>query len=97
MAVNVYRQYLQETGDTAPTIIASTASPYKFVQNVLGAVADASDPDEFSNLNRLELLSHTDAPSQLRGLKDKTVRFTDCITKEQMAEFVLQAVCSDRS
>lgn len=97
VAVNVYRQYLQETGDTAPTIIASTASPYKFVQNVLGAVADASDPDEFSNLNRLELLSHTDAPSQLRGLKDKTVRFTDCITKEQMAEFVLQAVCSDRS
>ena len=29
VAVNVYRQYLQETGDTAPTIIASTASPYK--------------------------------------------------------------------
>ena len=27
VAVNVYRQYLQETGDTAPTIIASTCKP----------------------------------------------------------------------
>lgn len=37
VAVGVYEQYLKETGDNTPAVIASTASPYKFPDSVLDA------------------------------------------------------------
>lgn len=42
----VYRRYAAKTGDTTPTVIASTASPYKFSQAVLEAIA----PNEVKEL-----------------------------------------------
>ena len=40
VAVNVYRQYLEQTGDqNTPALLASTASPYKFSKSVLQALA----------------------------------------------------------
>ena len=38
VAINVYKQYVEETGDKTPSVIASTASPYKFSKAVLEAV-----------------------------------------------------------
>ena len=35
----VYRRYGRETGDETPTVIASTASPFKFARSVVGAIA----------------------------------------------------------
>ena len=37
VAVNVYRDYAAKTGDRTPTVIASTASPFKFANSVLPA------------------------------------------------------------
>ena len=46
VAVNVYRDYAAKTGDRTPTVIASTASPFKFANSVLpaafGRAADTS-------------------------------------------------------
>lgn len=93
VAVDVYSQYVEASGDgRTPAVIASTASPYKFVTSVLGAVEPLASEDEFVNLARLEELSHTKAPDQLRGLKDKKVRFRDTVSKEQAADFVRRAV-----
>lgn len=93
VAVDVYRQYVEASGDgRTPAVIASTASPYKFVTSVLGAVEPLVSEDEFVNLARLEELSHTKAPDQLRGLKDKKVRFSGTVSKEQAADFVRRAV-----
>ena len=39
VALNVYEQYVKEFGSEVPTIIASTASPYKFAPAVLGAIS----------------------------------------------------------
>ncbi len=41
VASAVYQKYVQETGDTRRTVIASTASPFKFTRSVMGAI-DAS-------------------------------------------------------
>ena len=42
VASAVYRKYAEETKDTAKTVIASTASPYKFTRSVMDALGTAS-------------------------------------------------------
>lgn len=93
VALNVYRQYVEATGDeSTPTVIASTASPYKFVGNVLGALEPLGSGDEFENISRLEALTGTRAPSQLSTLRDKPVRFTEVIERSRAAEYVLRTL-----
>ena len=46
VALDVYRQYVEKTGDKTPAVIASTASPYKFSKSVLTAVTDEKLPDD---------------------------------------------------
>lgn len=89
VALDVYRQYTAETGDTdTPAVIASTASPYKFVDHVLGALEPLGPGSEFENLRRLEELTHTTAPRQLASLQGKEPRFTTSIEKGQAAAYV---------
>lgn len=93
VAVNVYRQYVRETGDSGtPAIIASTASPYKFAKSVLTAVEGQIPEDEFEAMVRLEQVSRTKAPEQLWALRDKDVRFREAIVKEQAGDFVRRTV-----
>jgi len=93
VALDVYRQYVEETGDSdTPAILASTASPYKFVGPVLSALEPLRGEDEFENLRRLEELTHTHAPQQLVSLQGKEPRFTEAVPKEQAAEYVRRAL-----
>ncbi len=89
VAVDVYRQYVKETGDSVtPTVIASTASPYKFTKSVLLALGAEVPEDEFQAVSKLERLSHTSASAQLRALKDKPIRFRETVEKARTADFV---------
>ncbi len=93
VALDVYRQYTEETGDgDTPAVIASTASPYKFVGHVLGALEPLGEEDEFESLHRLEALTRTQAPGQLVSLRGKEPRFTQVTPKEQTAAFVRRAL-----
>lgn len=90
VAVKVYEDYKQSTGDTTKTIIASTASPYKFGASVLeGLGSDISKMDEYELVDELNKLSRLEIPSALASLKNKEVRFKQTIEKENMKEFVL--------
>lgn len=89
VALDVYRQYVEETGDGGtPAIVASTASPYKFVDHVLGALEPLGSGDEFENLRRLEELTHTCAPRQLVSLQGREARFTGSAPKDGTADYV---------
>lgn len=60
MAVNVYHQYVNDTNDIeTPTIVVSTASPYKFADSVLSAVAKDYSPDvsEFTKIKELSAIT----------------------------------------
>ena len=94
VAVNVYEQYVAETGDTTPSVIASTASPYKFSKSVLEAVApDAKLPEtEFDMVDMLNEITGMAVPAPLAGLKNKTARFSDVTASEKMPEYVLKAL-----
>lgn len=90
VALKVYNDYVKHTGDDIPTIIDSTASPYKFSKSVLSAVTngDLSDADEFDMVSELYNKTGVAVPAPLASLKDKKVRFNNTCSKEDMGEMV---------
>ena len=90
VAVKVYLDYLAKTGDTTRTLIASTASPFKFSASVLEAIEGAPKAtDEYDQVAELADISGLPVPQSLAALKDKPVRFKKVIAKEDMEQFVL--------
>ena len=94
VAVNVYEQYVEQTGDETPAVIASTASPYKFSKAVLEAVAPGCElPEtEFDMVDKLNEISKAAVPAPLAGLKNKTARFFDVTEAASMPQYVLGAL-----
>ena len=96
VAVKVYEDYFKSTGDLTKTVIVSTASPYKFSGNVIFAIdKNADTTDEFAVINKLEELTNTTAPAQLKELKNKAVRFNNTCEKEDMEKVVLSTLKID--
>ncbi|HZK21109.1 MAG TPA: threonine synthase [Oscillospiraceae bacterium] len=90
VGLKVYNDYKKRTADNSVTIIAATASPYKFPSAVLSAITEENEVvDEFSMLSRLEEISKVEVPNQLTGLKDKPVRFNDSYGIDEMPEAVI--------
>ncbi len=91
VAVKVYNDYKAATGDTTKTVIASTASPYKFSAAVLEALeGKESDIDEYAKVDRIAELSDIPVPSALADLKTKPERFCDVIDKTEQKAYVLK-------
>ncbi len=92
VAVKVYLDYVSKTGDDIPTVIDSTASPYKFSKAVLNAVksGNINSADEFDMVDELNKVSSLEVPEPLKSLKNKTVRFTDVCNKSDMSEMVFR-------
>lgn len=89
VAVDVYEQYVRETEDMTKTIIASTASPFKFNYSVLSAIGAKTDGlDDFELIESLEKISGMKTPKSLAELKNKKVRFKKVIDKDDMKKFV---------
>ena len=91
VAVKVYEDYRAETGDTTKTVIASTASPYKFSASVLEAIdGNTFNIGEFEMIDRLAELSGYEIPQSLAALKTKERRFKDIIAREEQQDYVLK-------
>ncbi|MBQ3109552.1 MAG: threonine synthase [Clostridia bacterium] len=89
VAVKVYDDYVAATGDLTKTVIASTASPFKFNEAVLTALGeDVSGKDEFELLDALNKASGMEIPQSLNELRVKDVRFTDVYEKTEMIDAV---------
>lgn len=85
VAINVYKKLDSDR----PTIIASTASPYKFPKSVLTAIlGQAPDLDEFDMTEELSRVSTTKMPLPLAGLKNRPVRFTSVSEISDMEQCV---------
>lgn len=89
VAVNVYENYVENSGDNTPTVIASTANPYKFSASVLSAISDKIQADnEFDMVDELFAASGETVPPQLATLKGKSPRFTKVCNKADMKQVV---------
>ncbi len=91
VAKSVYDKYAAETGDTTKTVIASTASPFKFNQSVLIALENhnfVAGKDEFTLLEELSEKSGMNIPKSLYELKDKSPIYNLVCEKQQMQQVV---------
>lgn len=92
VAKSVYDKYVEETGDKTKTILASTASPFKFSTSVMEALnGDGSDvfgKDEFDVLAELSNKTGLKIPASLAKLKDETILFDVTCEKEDMEQVV---------
>lgn len=95
VAVNVYEQYLHNTGDDRPTVIASTASPYKFAASVLSAVSDKKGESEFDTVKLLSEVTATEIPKPIKALENAAIRFKDICEKDEMVSSVYSALGID--
>lgn len=90
VAFDVLDQYRRETGDETPTLVVSTASPFKFCDSVLEALGENRLAQGTELIDQLSQVTGVPAPAPLAALKDKTVRFTQSTEKERMVEQVLE-------
>ena len=79
--------------EICPIVVDSTASPYKFAADVYRSLTGVAPADPLAALDELSSLSGTEIPYPLRGLGERTVRFTDVIDAADMAEAV-KTFCS---
>ena len=84
----VAEEYVAATGDTAPMVVLSTASPYKFPAAVLSSLKESTETDEFKQMDRLTELSAVPVPGNLQGLQQKKELHTDVIAKDHMHAYV---------
>ena len=72
-----------------PTVVLSTASPYKFCASVANALLNIHDEDEFVLMQKLYETTKVEIPENLKNLKSKEILHSDIIKKEEMPEYVL--------
>lgn len=87
----VYERYVGRTGDATKTILLSTANPYKFATDVLGAFEPAG-ADGFRNADRLFAISGAPVPRGITGLSGKPERHLDVCDLGEMPGRVLSPV-----
>lgn len=84
------RKFRLDTGDVKKTILASTASPYKFAPAVCDAIGCPTDDSIFKTLSALSAKTGTEIPTPLSSAEKLDVRFTEVIRKDEMADLVFR-------
>ena len=84
VASAVYQKYRTATGDETTTVIASTASPYKFPVVAVEAVTGQAGLSDFEALAKLHELSDVVVPPAVDGLENAQVRHKTTVAADQM-------------
>ena len=86
VAWRALEKYRFLTSDETYTIVLSTASPYKFADSVLDALADAqpAGADPFANLAELNSKTGVEIPPRMLALKDLPVLHSEVIPADKM-------------
>ena len=89
VGLSAYEKWLgSDEANGAPTVILSTASPYKFSRHVLTALGCAAGEDEFADMKKLSEISATPIPAPLAALSDKEVKHAAITDVDKMSAYV---------
>ncbi|MFZ5353090.1 MAG: threonine synthase [Bacillota bacterium] len=89
VAYSVYKQYAEATGDSTVTVIASTASPFKFTRSVCGSLdINSAGLDDFELLKQLSDSTGLEVPPTIKGLESKNIVHDRICGKEEMMDVV---------
>lgn len=86
VAVSAAKQYVKDTGDHKPMIIASTASPYKFAADVYTSLYESTPASPLAALDELSAKTGVEITYPLRGIAERKVRFTNVVDASEMQE-----------
>ena len=92
VAYKVYSDYRKTTGDRTPTLIASTASAYKFAESVAKSIGLPEQPDGFRYIEEVASGTGVRVPRGLKDLDKKEVRHSGVIEISQMEDTVAEAL-----
>lgn len=89
VAATVYKAYREDSKDDRKTVIASTASPYKFAGSVMSAI----DPkykgqDNFKLIEELQKVSGTELPNAIKEIMNAEIRHNTECDVDQMEQTV---------
>ena len=85
----VYDKYVAETGDKTPSVIASTASPYKFTRSVMNALDLGNDSkDDFELADKLSEVSKVEIPEAVTSIRTAEIRHKTVVDKTEMEKAV---------
>ena len=74
VASSVYHKYEEKTGDKTVTVIASTASPFKFTRSVMNAIDEKYDKyDDFTLIDELSKLANVKIPQAIEDIRTAPV------------------------
>lgn len=90
VAACVYEKYRTQTGDLKPTVIVSTASPYKFSRSVMKAIEAAADgTEDFALIDRLAQVSGVKVPAAIEEIRLAPVIHTKKCETAEMKRVVM--------
>ncbi len=85
----VYGKYRGESGDETKTLIASTASPYKFTRSVMEAVDERyASKGDFELVDELERLSGVRVPKAIEEIRTAPVLHDTVVEVPEMKDIV---------
>ena len=84
VASAVYQKYRTATGDKTTTVVASTASPYKFPVVAVEAVTGQTGLSDFEALVKLHEILGVAVPSAVTNLETAQVRHKTTVAADQM-------------
>lgn len=81
--------YKEKKNDDTISVVVSTASPYKFMRNVMKAV-DASyvEEDDFEMIRKLSSVSNTEIPNAIKQIMDAKILHDTLCSVEEMESTV---------
>lgn len=85
VAAAAFGKYLENTKDTTATVIASTASPFKFARSVMEAIdANYSKLSDFELIDELSKVGNVSIPNAIEEIRNAPVRHKTVCEKEDM-------------
>ena len=79
VAASTYKKYVAETNDDAVTVIASTASPFKFARSVM---------DDFELIDELSKIANVKIPNAIEEIRNAEVRHNNLVEVDGMEAIV---------
>ncbi len=97
VAMKVAQDYEESLKDDTmsesnPLVVISTASPYKFPQDVLYALTGNDVKDSFKGVKRIHLLTAMKVPEPIKAVRYKAIRFKTTVSPEKMFDEVMKFI-----
>ena len=90
VAAKVFKKYVAETSDNTKTVIASTASPFKFTRSVMDAIDKAKydSMSDFELVDELSAIANVKVPQAIEEIRTAPVLHDRICDRTEMTETV---------